>query len=532
MTPIHPTIKQKEAFLRSLNRSISKLSDEIKVKVAESQNVENLISQEATKREAALRELSILLDRYACETGRDWPRFSSDEGKSCTLNDEEEMLRRIEKEEFQKSIFIKEKRKRHNELQSQISELTRKKTGKTKWVLRTSNEKQLLDLKEELRRQQEAKFPGDKLLIEIRLVIKAINQIDSSRTKEKSKNLQDEVNLLETALLGEKSKLVGPLFDMACIEFVKDEREARRTRARERAIAEQATKNARRRKLEESKLRKAQRELDLKKIRDAEKRKLTRHRNFLSENSREDAMKSLNAARRKADKIGNEIRTLEQSCVRRVKQIRATRGRILSHAKNDAEIIRELLKETNWSSIPALDNAVAKLRDKKEELRNANAVVLSGEKLIARIDSAKNEVERLLANASAVNSKDSQRRGVAPRFQVNSWDDAEELALRYIKWLGFSDAKRTPRGADEGKDVEAKKCVAQVKYLATGVNRPMLQQLFGVASAERKMPIFFAQSYARTAFEWAEVNNICLFKFTVQGRVTPVSRAASALLKT
>ena len=99
-----------------------------------------------------------------------------------------------------------------------------------------------------------------------------------------------------------------------------------------------------------------------------------------------------------------------------------------------------------------------------------------------------------------------------------------------MRWLGFSDANATGGGADEGKDVDSRKAVAQVKDMGTGVPRPAVQQLYGVAMAEDKIPIFFARSYSNTAISWAEANEIALFKFNRRGEVEGVSNRAHQLL--
>ena len=112
---------------------------------------------------------------------------------------------------------------------------------------------------------------------------------------------------------------------------------------------------------------------------------------------------------------------------------------------------------------------------------------------------------------------------------IENWSDAELFAEKYMKWLGFADAKRTGAGADEGKDVDSRKAIAQVKDMGTGASRPMLQQLNGVAAAERKIPIFFARSYATTAKEWGEKHGIALFQFSLRGEVKAISRKAREL---
>jgi protein involved in ribonucleotide reduction len=58
----------------------------------------------------------------------------------------------------------------------------------------------------------------------------------------------------------------------------------------------------------------------------------------------------------------------------------------------------------------------------------------------------------------------------------------------------------------------------------------MLQQLFGVAAAEKKIPVFFARSYAKTAKEWGEKYKVALFQFNLKGEVKPMSKKAQELL--
>ena len=59
----------------------------------------------------------------------------------------------------------------------------------------------------------------------------------------------------------------------------------------------------------------------------------------------------------------------------------------------------------------------------------------------------------------------------------------------------------------------------------------MLTQLNGVEAAERKIPIFFARSYATTAKEWGEKHGIALFQFSLRGEVKAISKKAKELLE-
>ena len=114
---------------------------------------------------------------------------------------------------------------------------------------------------------------------------------------------------------------------------------------------------------------------------------------------------------------------------------------------------------------------------------------------------------------------------------IENWEDAEVFAVKYMRWLGFADAQKTGSGSDEGKDVDSSKAVAQVKDMGTGVSRPMLQQLFGVAAAEKKIPVFFARTYAKTAKEWGQKHGMALFQFSIRGDVKAVSTKAEQILK-
>jgi len=166
------------------------------------------------------------------------------------------------------------------------------------------------------------------------------------------------------------------------------------------------------------------------------------------------------------------------------------------------------------------------LNEAKSDLMKINSEV----KKLKTLKQNKKDIERRLANAYRTVQGQSGKTGAPPRMTVENWEDAEKLAVEYMKWLGFGDAKKTGSGADEGKDVQSLRAVAQVKDMGTGVTRPMVQQLYGVASAEKKIPVFFARSYAKTAREWAEKNRIALFTFTLRGDVKAVSPRARVLV--
>jgi hypothetical protein len=188
-----------------------------------------------------------------------------------------------------------------------------------------------------------------------------------------------------------------------------------------------------------------------------------------------------------------------------------------------------LNQKRTWHRFPSLDDSVANLKLKKSELTEAKKVIERIEKLLQKILEAKLEIAEFNKISHLLVSGKANVRGAPPRIAVENWKDAETLALLYVKWLGFQDAKKSKAGSDEGKDVESSKCVAQVKDMGTGATREMVQRLFGVASAEKKTPIFFSRTYAKTAVDWANTHNIALFSFNIRGVVTPVTEKAKQL---
>jgi predicted helicase len=109
--------------------------------------------------------------------------------------------------------------------------------------------------------------------------------------------------------------------------------------------------------------------------------------------------------------------------------------------------------------------------------------------------------------------------------------DAEEAATRWMRYWGWTDARTTPAGADEGIDVVATLAVAQVKAYMSPVGRPDVQNLFGVASAEKKSALFFALTdYTAEAKAWANKAGVGLFRFDLQGEPEPVNHAARQLI--
>lgn len=114
-----------------------------------------------------------------------------------------------------------------------------------------------------------------------------------------------------------------------------------------------------------------------------------------------------------------------------------------------------------------------------------------------------------------------------PRM-VRNYRDAESLARDWLIYFGFADAEVTPDGADGGVDVDSEDAIAQVKFQALPVGRPVVQALLGVSSHQHKIPFFFASSgYTSSAITFADEAGIALFMFRLDGGLVSVTEAAT-----
>lgn len=133
---------------------------------------------------------------------------------------------------------------------------------------------------------------------------------------------------------------------------------------------------------------------------------------------------------------------------------------------------------------------------------------------------AKNELERIKRRPS--------------KTPINTWQDAEELAKRWMQYFGFYDSKLTASGSDGGWDVDSSKAVAQVKFEGTNTGRPEIQKIAGIAHDQEKQALFFSLSgYTKAAIEWANSSRIrvALFSYDNSGNLTCVNTSASNLVK-
>lgn len=290
-------------------------------------------------------------------------------------------------------------------------------------------------------------------------------------------------------------------------------------------VAQQHKELQRKKLVKQSEIRKIQRDIE----------KLT---SFLVENSLSDLEKQLHVANSAIEKLEIKSNLLQGSILRWIKNKVATNEFWNREFANSSpgQVLIKLKRENRLHGYLPLYNLDAKHQELIKLIakkRNSAFLIEDGieEAKQASIQLAK--VKRELNALEKIEAKlpTGAKRGSLPRMAIENWSDAELFAEKYMKWLGFADAKRTGGGADEGKDVDSRKAIAQVKDMGTGASRPMLQQLNGVAAAERKIPIFFARSYATTAKEWGEKHGIALFQFTLRGEVKAISKKARALLE-
>jgi hypothetical protein len=205
--------------------------------------------------------------------------------------------------------------------------------------------------------------------------------------------------------------------------------------------------------------------------------------------------------------------------------------------------ISDMEKWIDLPIVPTLHNMFTRRREIENNLKTSS---LETKEVVERKRQVKKQFEvekkalqskikkletNIALSISKRHSGGRKRASTAPKMDIENWEDAENFAVKYMRWLGFADARKTRAGSDEGKDVESSKAVAQVKDMGTGVSRPMLQQLFGVAAAEKKIPVFFARSYAKTAKEWGQKHEMALFQFSIRGDVKAVSTKAEQILK-
>ena len=95
-----------------------------------------------------------------------------------------------------------------------------------------------------------------------------------------------------------------------------------------------------------------------------------------------------------------------------------------------------------------------------------------------------------------------------------TWQDYERAAALYLEQLGFSNVIGNTAGADGGIDVRVPgELVGQVKFEQSKTGRPVVMQIFGVASQAQCKATFFSHAgYTQNAIEWANSAPVALFQ--------------------
>lgn len=141
----------------------------------------------------------------------------------------------------------------------------------------------------------------------------------------------------------------------------------------------------------------------------------------------------------------------------------------------------------------------------------------------------------LASRPSPVNGSSPASGLTPPSRQIRTWQDAEENAAEWMRYMGHADARVTSGGADGGIDVASQRAVAQVKREAVAAGSPLIQRFYGAADArgDFQHKLFFSGSgYSRAAYETAERLGIALFDYHLDGWIEPANAVAKAILHT
>ncbi|MFJ4715357.1 restriction endonuclease [Streptomyces sp. NPDC088785] len=118
-------------------------------------------------------------------------------------------------------------------------------------------------------------------------------------------------------------------------------------------------------------------------------------------------------------------------------------------------------------------------------------------------------------------------------MQISSWQQAELNAARWMRHWGYADATASPGGPDAGIDVRSARALGQVKYQAAQVGRPELQRFVGARpyGSTAQLIFFTGSDYAPTAMAYAKEWNIALFRYRLDGAMTPANEPARRVLR-
>ncbi len=109
--------------------------------------------------------------------------------------------------------------------------------------------------------------------------------------------------------------------------------------------------------------------------------------------------------------------------------------------------------------------------------------------------------------------------------------DAEIVARDWMIYFGYSDAKVTRVGRDNGIDIISSQAIGQVKFKGVKTPRDDIKKLHSDMMMSSKRGVFFSlHGYAKPAIELADQLKIALFEFDYQGVPQAANSSARYLL--
>jgi hypothetical protein len=203
-----------------------------------------------------------------------------------------------------------------------------------------------------------------------------------------------------------------------------------------------------------------------------------------------------------------------------------------------SKVEKDLLKQMR-----AIFDRIEKLKEKRSSLdvrelmptslRSLHFQILDSQEELNRlldVQSNIKRIEKVLQSSTASSKNPVPKKSHPARSHLSiDWREAERIARDYLRSIGIHDARLTPSGRDGGVDITSKTAIAQVKWHVAQVGSPDLQSLFGIATYEKKLAIFFAQRYSPDALRWAKKTDMALFRFTASGKIQPVSPKAEQI---
>lgn len=115
-----------------------------------------------------------------------------------------------------------------------------------------------------------------------------------------------------------------------------------------------------------------------------------------------------------------------------------------------------------------------------------------------------------------------------PRMRSCTHREAEYVAAQWMRYLGATSCRVTQASRDGGMDIVSDTHVAEVKHHQSPVGVSFVRQIYGTATSTSKMAVFFSLSeYTREAKEFANANNIALFRYDpLKATLAPKSQSA------